>query len=54
MDRLTKLFIAAVAFAGIQTVNAAAFFQNTVAWSSAAFCWTVVGIVAWRKSVTKT
>jgi hypothetical protein len=36
MDRLTKLLIAAIAFAVVQTLNAAAFFQNTIGWSSAA------------------
>jgi len=48
MDRLSKLLIAAIAFAVVQTVNAAAFSQDTVAWSSAAFCWVVVAAVAWR------
>jgi hypothetical protein len=49
MDRLTKLFVAAIAFAVVQTVNAAAFFHNAVGWGSAAFCWVVVAMVAWRR-----
>jgi hypothetical protein len=49
MHRLTKLLIAAIAFASIQTLNAAAFFQNAVGWSAAVFCWAVVAVVAWRR-----
>lgn len=51
MDRLTKLFVAAIAFAVVQTVNAAAFFQNAIGWGSAAFCWFVVVVVMlrWRR-----
>lgn len=48
MDRLTKLLIAAIAFAVVQTLNAAAFFQNAIAWGSAIFCWGVVAVAAWR------
>lgn len=52
MDRLTKLLVAAIAFAVVQTLNAAAFFQNAVAWSSAIFCWAVVTVIVWRRRVT--
>lgn len=51
MDRLAKLLVAAIAFAAVQTVNAAAFFHNPVGWGSAAFCWLVVAMVAWRRIV---
>lgn len=49
MGRLTKLLIAAIALAVAQTMNAAVFSQNAFAWGSAAFCWAVVGVLAWRR-----
>lgn len=49
MDRLTKLFVAAIVLAAIQTVTTVAFFQSTVSWSSAAFCWFVVLVVGKRR-----
>lgn len=49
MDRLTKLLVAAIAFAVVQTVTAAAFFQNAVGAGSTIFCWAVVVVVARRR-----
>jgi hypothetical protein len=52
MHRLTKLLIAGIVFAAVQTLNAAAFFQNALGWGAAVFCWVVVMVVAWRRSRT--
>ena len=51
MDRLTKLLISAISFAIVQTVNAAAFFQNVVGVGCAIFCWAVVVVVARRRRI---
>lgn len=53
MDRLTKLLLAAIGFAVVQTVNAAAFSQNVVGASSAIFCWLVVLVVARRRKAVR-
>jgi hypothetical protein len=53
MRTTTKLLIAAIAFAAVQTVNAAAFFHNAVGWGSAAFCWLVAAAVAWRRAAVR-
>lgn len=53
MRSLTKLLIAAIACAVVQTLNAAALFQNAVGWGTAVFCWLVVGAVAWRRSLAR-
>lgn len=52
MQRLEKFLIAAIAFAAVQTINAAAFFQNAVGWGVVGFCWFVVVVIAlrWRHS----
>ncbi len=51
MDRLTKLLLAAIGLAAIQTVNAAFISQSGIAAASAIFCWAVVVVVGRRWSV---
>lgn len=53
MDRLTKLLVAAVVLAVVQTVTTVAAFQNAVGWGSAAFYWMVVAAVAWRRAALR-
>jgi len=50
MDRLTKLLVAAIAFAVVQTVTTVALFQNAIGAGSAIFCWAVVVVVARRRA----
>jgi len=52
MQRLEKFLIAAIAFAAVQTINAAAFCQNAVGWGVSAFCWSVVIVIAlcWKRA----